>query len=868
MGATDILTAAVTDVAVTTLVAGRGGALRGAFASALGGAIAEGMVNGNSPENWMKGAVVGGLVGGVTHRAAQGLTKPTADWAKKSQKQLDAANAFKGAHDDLKSTFEKMRKTKSDLDKLTSAPKKRGWTDRRAQQKEIDDKKGELDSAKVEFRQKALARREARKNLKAEKLPYRGAGPNVDKVKAAHDRKTKLKELFQQGENLHLWQGRGPALLAALTSTGAVLFDDITEGIGNFFGGDEGGGEKKKPGTQDTIALDLLWVGAGAAGSKLGKEPFVETPGITDDGDGFLLQPKSIHPTLAEWHGGNTNSVASTVVENYDLYGDPEKIMKDPKADRTLNLEPVPTLRASDKDLKIGASDLAGAYNVTVNDIKQKTQRLDAGQRNVAMVVTEVEKITEAGRTYIADFIEKMNHWVQNASDGSNGAFLMAMAGALDEMTEKIEMDNASNEKLAQQLAKQEEQLSKDQKAAQDLANQVGQNHLNQYDPNTWARLNPNNNGNNVIDDPSKVNGYDPKDIDPTKDSEWRDRIKDLEDASKPDLNQTNTPDLPGVNTPGSNIPGSNDLGANMPGSNIPGANMSGMPGMNPLSDMGPLVNSMMMQDVMRRMAEGNMAARQEDLDPSRYEQALTPPAPPTTPAPTNTTPWSNQNAAAQQAAHTTPSPSTSSSGTSAPTGAIPPQNPDDKKGRLFDFGDGRQQWVCNEVYEGLTKAFANKKGTDAQEAYAGTPAMWTDAKEIEPIDTLELMTGDVVVWDPVPAETSEQSKAEAGPDFVVSAPTEKGKKPESASDDGTRTAILVVFGPPETGTLEVVVNGELRPFAPEMSDSGGNFGAFAGFRRPKGIEAVPQPGEQMATGVSDQPATPAADASPMVASA
>lgn len=837
MGLLETLGGVVLDVGVTTALAGRGGVVRGAFAGMAGGSIAEMAANGVSAENALKGGALGLLGGAAGMRGGRALTGTTERLYKTQQRKLEgAASAFRSADDDARTAARNIGPVRA---ARRNAETRLNANNTPKRQRAFDRADRDYNASRSEFRKKLNERNKAKEDLKKENLPT-DRDKLDDAIKDATAKKKRLKEFFDQSDKQRFWHGRGPAVLAGLASTGLVLTDDLFD---EFFGDDEGGdggGKEKKPGTQDTIALDLRWVGAGAAGPKMGREPFVEKPGITNDGDGFLLQPKSIHPTLAEWHGGNTNSVAATVVENDDLYGDPEKMMNDPKTDRTLNLQPVPTLRASDKDLGIGAGEAAGAYDFTVGDINKKTQLLDAAQSNIAMVITETEKITKAGREYMADFITRMNDWVQRAANGSNGEFLVAMMTALDEMTEKIEMDNASSERLAKHLEQQEKQLSDDKKAAQDLANRVGQYGNNQYDPNAWARMNPQSNPATNFPDPSKINGYNTNDLDGTGKSKLQDAVDKIEQASNPGLDPANTP---GTNTPGTNTPGTNMPGADMPGTSMPGAAAMSPP-MNAGTDMmGPLMGSLMssmLPTMTRHMDNNDLAARREDLDPSRSERALTPPAPPTTPAPVNTTPWSHQGTpAAQPVAQAAPP--ASSTGTSAPTGAIPPRNPDYSEGKFFDFPGRPSQWVSLAVYEALTKSFANKKGTDAQEAYADTPAMWTDPKEIGlSVGSLELMTGDVAVWN---------------------------SEPDSAGDDGTRTAILVVFGPWESGTLEAVVDGELRPFADELSDSAGKLGAFAGFRHPKGIEAPPQKDEQTATGASDQPAVPA-DAPAMVAPA
>ncbi|NEW39216.1 hypothetical protein GV794_10090 [Nocardia cyriacigeorgica] len=51
------------------------------------------------------------------------------------------------------------------------------------------------------------------------------------------------------------------------------------------------------------------------------------------------------------------------------------------------------------------------------------------------------------------------------------------------------------------------------------------------------------------------------------------------------------------------------------------------------------------------------------------------------------------------------------------------------------------------------------------------------------------------------------------------------------------RTAVVVVFGSGSTRTLEVVVDGELRPFAAQMRYEQDEFGPFIGFRNPGSAE-------------------------------
>lgn len=125
----------------------------------------------------------------------------------------------------------------------------------------------------------------------------------------------------------------------------------------------------------------------------------------------------------------------------------------------------------------------------------------------------------------------------------------------------------------------------------------------------------------------------------------------------------------------------------------------------------------------------------------------------------------------------------------------------------VYTFPDGRTQEVSVVVAHGLDLAFGNAAGTDAQAAYAGTAAGWTDPKRIGArVDPAQLTTGDVGVWE-------------------------------------NRTALLVVF-PGESAaeaTVEAVVAGALQRVTSlaEMRDGAGEFGAFGGFFHPPGTEAA-----------------------------
>ncbi|WP_280473168.1 hypothetical protein [Nocardia cyriacigeorgica] len=137
----------------------------------------------------------------------------------------------------------------------------------------------------------------------------------------------------------------------------------------------------------------------------------------------------------------------------------------------------------------------------------------------------------------------------------------------------------------------------------------------------------------------------------------------------------------------------------------------------------------------------------------------------------------------------------------SAPA-AMPPRGPAPQEGNVvYTFPDGRTQEVSAVVAQALDGAIGNKAGTDARGSYAKTSISWTDDRSIgRRVDPNQLMTGDVAVW----------------------------------SDCA---ALVVAFpGEPEP-TLEVIVDGELRPFTGDMTGKQGGFGSFVAFQHPPGIE-------------------------------
>ncbi|MFI6361106.1 bZIP transcription factor [Nocardia sp. NPDC050630] len=216
--------------------------------------------------------------------------------------------------------------------------------------------------------------------------------------------------------------------------------------------------------------------------------------------------------------------------------------------------------------------------------------------------------------------------------------------------------------------------------------------------------------------------------------------------------------------------------------------------GMDMMSSMLPMLMAQMMN---RGQADTDLNSRRGEYDP--YEDQLR--AVPAAVAPAQP--------AVQQPVTSTPAPATNTappanSSSTQPTTGMPGRTPNSDGTVVYTFPDGRTQKVSATVAQALDAAFGNASGTDAQAAYAKTPAKWSDKKQIgTAVDPYQLMTGDVAVWD-------------------------------------ARTAIVVAFPADDGGTLEVVVNGQLKQFTPtEMSDSAGEFGQFVGFSHPNGIDAT-----------------------------
>ncbi|MEV6280188.1 hypothetical protein [Nocardia sp. NPDC051832] len=237
------------------------------------------------------------------------------------------------------------------------------------------------------------------------------------------------------------------------------------------------------------------------------------------------------------------------------------------------------------------------------------------------------------------------------------------------------------------------------------------------------------------------------------------------------------------------------------------------------LGAMSSLLPMLMQRAMGQNLSDRDLLRRRKEAEP-KAKAVPEPAAPPQPGAGAAKPPVAVPNSPTQPGAS---APAGQGAGTPAGT-----RTPGPDGAVVYTFPDGRTQKVSVVVAQALDKAFANKSGTDAHAAYVETPATWPKVKgKIEDpgerVDPYQSMTGDVAVWE-------------------------------------NRSALLAVFGTESSGTLEVVVIGELKPFTAKIGDGDGEFGDFAGFFHPKGIEvaAAAKP-----SNASSAPPEPAAAATP-----
>ncbi|NNH69490.1 hypothetical protein HLB23_06340 [Nocardia uniformis] len=169
--------------------------------------------------------------------------------------------------------------------------------------------------------------------------------------------------------------------------------------------------------------------------------------------------------------------------------------------------------------------------------------------------------------------------------------------------------------------------------------------------------------------------------------------------------------------------------------------------------------------------------------------------------APTAPPPAQAQNTA-QPSTTSTPNSPTTTPARNQVSSSQPLRTPGAEDRMVYTFRDGRTQEVSPVVYAALTAASDNAARTDARAAYSKTTAKIAGRQLGDRVDPNQVVTGDIAEWD-------------------------------------QRTALVVAFGTETSGTLEVIVDGQLVPFTAELSDSQGAFGAFSGFFHPRGIDST-----------------------------
>ncbi|WP_327113559.1 hypothetical protein OHB12_31900 [Nocardia sp. NBC_01730] len=239
----------------------------------------------------------------------------------------------------------------------------------------------------------------------------------------------------------------------------------------------------------------------------------------------------------------------------------------------------------------------------------------------------------------------------------------------------------------------------------------------------------------------------------------------------------------------------------------------------SPASSMGSdfmLPYSMMQQALANR---GNAVhSNSKNSDDHRGEREGTPETVAGAPVSPAQTPQTAQQTSSGPAATTAASPGRVSA-TPVSAVAASMRTPDGDGSVVYTFPDGRTQRVSAVVAQALDAAFGNAAGTDARAAYGKTPVTLPADRAVgAPVDPYQLMTGDVATWE-------------------------------------HRSAIAVSFGSDSSGTLEVIIDGQLQPFTAEMRDSKGEFGPFGGFFHPAGIEiTAPAPDAAAPMVPVDQP--------------
>ncbi|MFC8529451.1 hypothetical protein [Nocardia sp. NPDC057227] len=766
-------------------------------ASIVGGAaggVVNQVVSGNTDiESWATGGAVGAAGGLAGHFMTRGAEKYLAGASKKLGDELAAYTAHGAA----------------------------GTTPGSALNKAVqgaDDAKKEFDLAKAALKKDpsdtALqkARHEAYQRYK-DALAKRGAAPN-----AAKDRLGTLARASDAVKG-----GLGHALVVAGVSTGAVSLWDLNR--------------ENTPGAQPT---DVTFVWVGEHVSMYPTPPFNRDPAYPAIGAGFLLQPEGLERALANWHAGVGSSLAVSLSDGYRLFGELEK--------RT---EPTsPAIAPFRPPVVTGAGAVGTSYPQLVDRLNGMAAKFTEIQNAVITATDQkMDQIKATGQGRIGGLISGMNLVVATTPGGN---FTELLIQAFADVDTALGRGGVSADDLAKEIdRKTTEQLAADTKAIEQLKALLEQSKGQGAPPIVAPGTSPTDYGLPGIGG-STPPGTTLPGIDGTGTGTGTDsgRTADALDRAVQAAQSANQPAPATPITPGA-VPGVN------PGSGIG----SGL-GMG--SGMEMLLPMLAQQAMSRNFADQDRDLGRGMRDPDR---GIRPPAvqtPPiatpavAAPAPQVTAPGTTPAPSANPAVHA-PNTTPGQPGVGAPARVV------GEDGKVpYDFPDGRHQRVWPAVAEALDAAFADREHTDAHAAYAKTTAKWSDVKSLERVDPYAMQTGDVATWVSIaaPADTGpmEPPKAEmstgappmganvGGPASGDVAPPQDGTRGSAPGAD--RTALAVVFPAEEGGTLEVIVQGELRPFQAELADATGPLGDFGGFAHPPGVgAAAPRGGEQVPVG-------------------
>ncbi|MEV0359728.1 hypothetical protein AB0H71_27085 [Nocardia sp. NPDC050697] len=593
-------------------------------------------------------------------------------------------------------------------------------------------------------------------------------------------------------------------------------------------------------------AIEFVWVGHHVP--QYPTPPFDPDPMYTATGDGFLLQPAGLPTEVAQWHGGSGDSVATALSENYELFGDPSK-------KTALDEKVIP--RFAPLETTTGSGAIPANYPQVVDRLNAAAGRFDTMQNTILNTVLPTQdEITKLGRANIAGLIDGMNRLVA-VNPGGNFSELVAKALTdVSDNTAGRQRDSGTN---ADGVPDPEKVTDSEavRKLAEELARSREQGGTSTVAPGT----SPTDYGLPGIDG-STLPGSTLPGIDGTGTGTGSGtdsgRTADALDRAVQAAQSANQPAPATPVTPGT-VPGVN-----------PGGSIGSGLGMG--SGLEMLLPMLAQQAMARNFADQDRDLGRDLRDPDRGNR---PPAVQTPPITAPTTPAPAPQAAAPGA---TPAPQANPAVHAPNTapgqpGVVAPARVAGEDGKVpYDFPDGRHQRVWPAVAEALDAAFADREHTDAHAAYANTTAKWSEVKALERVDPYAMQTGDIATWvstaSPAGTAPMEPPKAEmstgapplgasvSGPGSGDVPPPQDGARATAPGAD--RTAIAVVFPAEEGGTLEVVVQGELRPFQAELADATGPLGDFGGFAHPPGVgAAAPRGGEQVPVGAGDPVAVP-----------